>query len=169
MQFPSSTKIEHSCEREDAGDALLKGSQTQRQLSSSGVASHTHPLQVQSPSTVLQGAICGPHIFKSSRPSTTWISHSPVLHIPRGYTGFGQRCTEMSCIREIIFGAPVSAVNEKDHRMRTFAAWSANIYKLVGIWAVWDPAVGIRRFFIQDGFIHSGSIKETVVIRKLRL
>src|SRR5215472_17026489 len=104
--------------------------------------------------------IGGAHVLKSSRPSAAWISHSPVFHVPGRDSRFGHRRAEMSCIREIVSGAPVAAMNEEHRRMRSLARRKADLYELVRIRTVADARVSFGRLSGQDGLApHSGQYK----------
>jgi hypothetical protein len=57
----------------------------------------------------------------------------------------------MSGISQIIFGAPVTAVNEKNNGMRIFAlCGKSHLDKLVWVWAICQPLIGIRRFCAEN-------------------
>lgn len=51
----------------------------------------------------------------------------------------------MARVGEIVFGAPVAAVNKKHDRVRTLVLRDADIDKLIGIAAVGKAQVGMRR------------------------
>ena len=51
----------------------------------------------------------------------------------------------MARVRQIVFCAPVAAVNEKHDRMRRFVLREADVNKLIGILAVGDAQIGMRR------------------------
>lgn len=51
----------------------------------------------------------------------------------------------MAYVGEIVFRAPVAAVNEKYDRMRPIACGHAHIQKLIRILTVGEAQIGIRR------------------------
>ena|SRR5579864_3636734 len=58
----------------------------------------------------------------------------------------------MTGISQVVFGAPVSAVDEEDDGMRPFAGGNANVNKLIWVLAVRKAQIGARRFLFKDGF-----------------
>src|ERR1700704_2119651 len=107
-----------------------------------------------------QSSIGAADVFKGSRPSAAGIAHATVFHVPCGDTGFFQCLTKMAGISEIVFGAPVAAVDEKDYRMRTLSRGHSNVGELVWVLAVRETQIRRRRFFIENGFaLHAKKYK----------
>jgi len=67
----------------------------------------------------------------------------------------------VSGVSEIVFRAPVTAVNEEDDGMRTFAGGNANVDKLTWVLAVREAQIRLGRFLFQDSFaLHAKSIEQ---------
>ena len=75
--------------------------------------------------------------------------------------------TKVPGISEIVFRAPVAAVDEKDDGMRTFSHGKTNIDELIGVLAVRKTEIGIGRFLLQDGFaLHAKQYRTAVRWRR---
>jgi hypothetical protein len=59
--------------------------------------------------------------------------------------------TKVARVCEVIFGAPVAAVDEEDDRMRALASGKADIDELIWVLAVRDSQVRIGRFLFETG------------------
>jgi len=99
-----------------------------------------------------QGAVGAADVFKCSWPSAAGIAHATVFHVPGCDAGFRERVAKMSGIREIVFGAPVAAVDEEDDGMWAFSRGKARVDELIGVLAVRKTQIGPGRFLFQNGF-----------------
>ena len=91
-------------------------------------------------------------VFKRSGPSAAGISHATVFHIPGCDAGLLERVAKMSCVSEVVFRAPVAAVDEEDDGMWAFSRGKARVDELIGVLAVRKTQIGPRRFLFQNGF-----------------
>src|SRR5215472_16184125 len=126
----------------------LKGSQANCQLSTCRVAGDAKAFQIEPRERVLlvsiEQAIRAAKVFKSTRPSTASIAHTTVLYVPACDAGLLQCIAEMAGISEIIFRAPIAAMNEENNWMGPFSRGQAHVDKLVFILSVLKPQIGIR-------------------------
>lgn len=155
MQLPAAMQIKHAGQREYASDGRFMGGKAECKLASGRVPGNAEALAIESRKFMLpveNEAKSGANIFKCPWPAATGIADAAVLNIAGGYADLFQRVAEMSGVSQIVFCAPVTAVDKKHHRMRRFALRDADINKLVGITAIGKAQIGIRRLGGQNVF-----------------
>src|SRR5215469_9392133 len=142
VQFPGAAQVENAGKREDSRRGLLESGKGKSELASSGMACDTNSIDVEARSFAgrfgAKKLIGAADVGEGAGPSATRIAHATVFDVPAGDAAHFQRVAEMAGVSEIVFRAPVSAVNEKNHGMRTVAGGKMNVGELVGISAVGD-------------------------------
>jgi hypothetical protein len=137
-------------------DGVFKSGETKSQVATGGVSGDTEPFEIKSGEGVIlvsvQCAVSAADILKCARPSAAWIADATVFDVPCGNAGFFQRVTKMSGISEIVLGAPIAAVNEKDTGMRAYARGKANVNELIGVRAVRETQIRLWWFLLENGF-----------------
>src|SRR5882724_5791641 len=99
-----------------------------------------------------QGVVGATDVPKCSGPAATGIPYATIFDVPGGDADCFQRGAKMPSISEIILGAPIAAVDEKDNGMRAFSRGKANVDELIRVLSVRKTQIGIGRFLFQDGF-----------------
>ena|SRR5215831_12035499 len=137
-------------------DGMLKRGEANSKVAAGGVPGDAKSFQVEPRDGIIfvleQSTVGLADVLKCSGPCAAGIAHATVFNVPGCDAGFLEPVAKMSCISEVIFGAPVAAVNEEDNRMRTFACGKANVDKLIWILSVRKAQISLRRFLFQDGF-----------------
>ena len=156
VQLPGAAQVEHAGERKHMRYGALKRCETEREMATGGVSGDAELFEVEPRDGIIfmfaQCAIGAADILKCSGPSAAGIAHAPVLDVPGGDTGLLQGVAKMSGVSEIIFRAPIAAVNEEDDWMRAFSGRNADVNELIWVLAVREAQIGLRRFLFQDGF-----------------
>src|SRR5579864_5127351 len=121
-------------------DGMLKRRETESEMATGGVSGDAELFEVEPRDGIVfvlaQCTVRAADVLKRSGPSTARIAHAPVLDVPTGDAGLFERVAKMSGVSEIVFGAPVSAVDEEDDGMRAFSGGNANVNKLIRVLAV---------------------------------
>ena len=120
MKFPGLLQIHHAGERHDPFDRGLVTGQAQRQLSAGGVAHHNQlrEIQIVALGDLRNVAVGAAQVFEGARPSSSRVPYAAILDIPGGQS-FGRKGgAEMSGMLQIVFGAPVAAVDIHHDRER---------------------------------------------------
>jgi len=150
-------------------DGVLKRGKTQSEMAAGGVSGNAELFEIEPRDGIIfvfaQCSVSAADIFKCSGPSTAGIAHATVFDVPGCDACLFERVAKMPGISEVVFGAPVSAVNEENDRMRAFARGNANVDKLIGVLAVRKAQIGVRRFLLQNGFALHGE-KYRTALRK---
>lgn len=109
---------------------------------------------------VLNKKVVGrPDVGKCARPASAIVADAPVFQIGSCQSPGGERGTEMPGMIKIVSGAPVAAVDVDDQRMRrrglSFGR-KTQVEKLIGIGAVREANIGLRRLPIENVTTHGG-------------
>jgi hypothetical protein len=155
VQLPGATQIEHARKRKHASDRRLMGSETQCKLAAGRVSGNAETVAIKRMKFILPAekkAKSRANILKCSRPSATGIAHAAVLNIATRDSRQLESVAKMASVREVVFCAPVATVNEKHDRMWCWVSRDADIDKLIGIVAVGETQIGIRRLGGQNVF-----------------
>ena len=156
MQLPGAAQIEHASERKHMRDGTLKRGETESKMAAGGVSGDAELFQVEPRDGIIsvfaQCTVSAADVLKGSGPSAAGVANATVFDVPGCDAGLFERMAKMSSISEIVFGAPVAAVNEEDDWMRAFSAGDANVDKLIWILAVSEAQIRLRRFLFQDSF-----------------
>src|SRR4029077_7400888 len=122
-------------------------SETKRELASSGMTHNDGPCGIQTVflCELREIAVSVANIFERTRPSSTFISHAAVFHIPGGEAFGGQRSAEVSCVSQVILGTPEPTMNVHNYGKRTLSFWKTYLSELVGISSVSEAGIRRRR------------------------
>ena len=116
-------------------DGVLKRGKTQSEMAAGGVSGDAESFEIEPRDGIIfvfaQCTVSAADVFKRSGPSAAGIADATVFDVPSGDAGLLERVTKMSGVSEIVFGAPVAAVNKEDDWMRAFSGWNANVDKLI--------------------------------------
>lgn len=141
-------------------DGMLKRGEAESKVATGGVSSDAEFFEIEPGDGIIfvfaQCPIGAADVLKCSGPSAAGIAHAPVFSVPGCYAGLFERVAKMPGISQVIFGTPITAVNEEDNRMRAFARGKANVNKLIGVLAVREAQIGLRWFLLQNGFALHG-------------
>src|SRR5438105_2989778 len=69
-------------------------------------------------------------VVESARPSTARIAHTAILEAPGRDTGFGESSAQMTNMLQSISSAPVAAVDDNRHWMRSSARGNTQFTEL---------------------------------------
>ena len=137
-------------------DGMLKRGETESEMAAGGVSGNAELCDVEPRDGIIsvfaQCTISAADIFKGSGPSATGIAHATVFDVPGGDAGLLQCVAKVSGVNEVVFGAPVAAMNKEDEGMRAFASRNANVDELIWVLAVREAQIRLRRSLFQDGF-----------------
>src|SRR6476620_395620 len=123
MQFPGAPEVHHAGERNHVSHFALVGGKAQRKLTARRVSHDQTSLPIKSVwfLDVRQMMVRADDVLNTSWPSAAGISHAPVFDIPSSEPRLGQGGAKVPGVFQVVAGAPKSAVNERDHRVWTFA------------------------------------------------
>jgi hypothetical protein len=156
VQLPGAAKVEHTGESERSRYRSLECGEAQSKVASGGVSGHAEPLEVEPGEEIIlvyvQSTVSAADVLKGARPAATRISYTAILHVPGCDAGFFQRMAKMAGIGEIVFRAPVAAVNKEDHGMRSISRRYSHVNKLIGVLAVRKAQIGVGRLLAENGF-----------------
>src|SRR6185437_13825353 len=98
-------------------DGMLKRGKAERKVAAGGVSGDAELFEVEFGERIIlvrkQSTVGAADVLKCSGPSAAGIAHSPVFDVPRCDARFFERVAKMPGVSEVVFCAPVSAVNEK--------------------------------------------------------
>ena len=137
-------------------DGMLKRGETESQMATGGVSGNAEFFEIEPRDGIIfvltQRTVGAADILKGSGPSPAGVAHATVFNVPGCDAGLLERVAKMTGISEIVFGAPVSAMNEENNRMRAFARRKANVNELIWVLAIREAQIRLRRFLFQNGF-----------------
>ena len=137
-------------------DGMLKRRETESEMASSGVSGDAEGFEIEPGNGIsfvfAQCTVGATDIFKGSGPSAAGIADATVLNVPGCDAGLLERVAKVPGVSEIVFGAPVAAVDEEDDWMRAFSGGNANVNELIWVLAVRNAQIRPRRLLFQDGF-----------------
>lgn len=150
VQLPCAMQVKYSGQRKHPSDRRLMCSQAECKLSARRVSGNAEVFAIELRKLVfrflaVKEMVCAAKIMECSRPSAALVANAPVFDIQGRNAGLLQSVAEMPCVREIVFRAPVAAVNEKHELIRAFASRDTYVDELIGIIAVRNAQIGIRR------------------------
>lgn len=137
-------------------NGALKSGEAESQMASGGVAGDAELFEIEPGNGIVlvfaQCVVSAANVFKRSGPSAAGISHATVLHVPGCDARVFQGMAKMTGISEIVFGAPIAAMDEKDDGMRAFSGGKARVDELIWVLAVSKTQIGLGRFLVENGF-----------------
>src|SRR6476646_8962090 len=137
-------------------DGVLKRRETESEMATSGMSGDAELCEIEPRDGIIfvfaQRTISAANILKSSGPSAAGIAHATVFDVPGGDAGLLERVAKMPGISEVVFGAPVTAVNKEDNWMRAFSGGNASVDKLIWVLTVRETLIRLRWLLLQDGF-----------------
>jgi hypothetical protein len=147
------------------GDGMLKRGEAKSQMAAGGVSGYAELFEVEPSDGIIfvlaQCAVGAADVLKCSGPSAAGIAHATIFDVPCGDAGLLERMARVSGVSEIVFRAPVTAVNKEHDWMRAFASGNANVDELIWVLAVRETQIRLGRFLFQDGFaLHAKSIEQ---------
>src|SRR6476469_7811286 len=105
-------------------DGVLKRCKTKSEMATGGVSGDAEPLEIEMGDGIAlvftQCTVRAANVLKGSGPSATGIANATVLDVPGCDACLFESVAKMPGISEVVFGAPVSAMNEEDDGMRAF-------------------------------------------------
>lgn len=156
MQLPGAMQVYDAREREHMRNGPLKSGEAESEVASGGVAGDAEVVQVEPGDGIVfvlaQSVVGAADVFKRSRPAAAGISHATVLHIPGRDAGVFQRVAKMTGVSKVVFGAPETAVDKENDRMRAFSGGKACLDELIRVLPVRKAQIGFRRFLVEDSF-----------------
>ena len=150
VQFPCATQVKHAGQRKHASDRRFVRGKAECKLATGGMSGNAEASEIELRKfafrfIAMHEMVCAAKIVERSRPSAARIANAPVFDVVCRDAGHFQSMAEMARVREIVFRAPVAAMNEKHDWMRPIAFGQANIHKLIRVLAVGEAQIGVRR------------------------
>src|SRR6478672_2804060 len=152
-------------------DGVLKRRETESQMAAGGMSGDAEPLEIEPGHGIVfvfaQRTVGAANVLKCSGPSAAGISEATVFDVPGGDAGLLQCVAKVSGVNEVVFGAPVAAMNKEDEGMRAFASRNANVDELIWVLAVRKAQIGVRRFLFYTVFaLHAKQYRAAVRERR---
>ena len=120
---------------------------------------------------LLQKLIAGSYIFEATGPSASGISYSPIFEVPSNESGASESRANKTGVREIVAGAPETAVNKHNGRKGSRSRWQSQISEVILIGTITQAGVSGRWSVGEDVFavLHGAGQAPRCFSQRLRL
>lgn len=145
VQLPCATQVKHAGQREHASNRWFMRSKAESELATGGMSGDAEAIEVEMKEFIvitMKQPKCAANVGEASRPPAARIANTAVFDVACSDACLFQSVAEMACIGEVVFRAPVAAVDEKHDCVRAATARHTHLDKLVGIFAVSEAQIG---------------------------
>src|ERR1700751_3030925 len=154
MQIEAALQVNHAGKAHGSCDRRLVSGKAERELASNRM---THDedfpgIEIVALRNLRQKPVSIHDVLERSGPGSSRLAEAAIFQLPCGHTFPAQRGTEMTGVKQIVFGAPEASMDVHGDGKRSLACRESKISELAGIGAVGQTNIS-RRWLEREDFV----------------